>query len=53
MCTDQEYALNQNNCNKSAIAEGHCCPEGAIPCNDESQGYLCRANPQYGENQGL
>ena len=53
MCTDREYALNQNNCNTSAIAEGQCCPEGAIPCNDESQEYKCRASPYYGENQGL
>ena len=51
MCTDQEHALNPNNCNDTAIAEGQCCPEGAIHCNDERQEYLCRANPNYGENE--
>ena len=47
-CTNRQLSYNESNCQASAIANGLCCPEDAIPCNADDPNYLCRANPHYG-----
>ena len=47
-CTSRQLSYNENNCNASAIADGICCPEDAVPCKADDPNFLCRANPDYG-----
>ena len=47
-CTDLQPA-QLDNCTPSAIADGLCCPEHAVPCKTDDPNYLCRANPDYGK----
>ena len=48
MCTNMMFSINPTNCNETAMAQGVCCPEDAVPCKADNSKYLCRANPEYG-----